>query len=62
MAVIKSVGRKYSSLMAITILPTISFILCWRDLPDAPEGTAGISMFLVPKVHVNEDGSLGGAQ
>lgn len=28
-------------------------------LPDAPEGTAGISMFLVPKVHVNEDGSLG---
>ncbi|MBB5518104.1 acyl-CoA dehydrogenase [Amphiplicatus metriothermophilus] len=28
-------------------------------LPDAPEGTAGISMFLVPKIHVNEDGSLG---
>lgn len=28
-------------------------------LPDAPEGTAGISMFLVPKFHVNEDGSLG---
>ena len=28
-------------------------------LPDAPEGTAGISMFLVPKVHVNADGSLG---
>lgn len=28
-------------------------------LPDAPEGTAGLSMFLVPKVHVNEDGSLG---
>ena len=28
-------------------------------LPDAPEGTAGISMFLVPKVHVNDDGSLG---
>ncbi|MEE2690948.1 MAG: acyl-CoA dehydrogenase [Pseudomonadota bacterium] len=28
-------------------------------LPDAPEGTAGISMFLVPKTHVNEDGSLG---
>ncbi|GJL94745.1 MAG: acyl-CoA dehydrogenase [Hyphococcus sp.] len=27
-------------------------------LPDAPEGTGGISMFLVPKVHVNEDGSL----
>ena len=28
-------------------------------LPDAPEGTGGISMFLVPKVHVNEDGLLG---
>ena len=28
-------------------------------LPDAPKGTAGISMFLVPKVHVNENGSLG---
>ncbi len=28
-------------------------------LPDAPEGTAGISMFLVPKVHVNADGSPG---
>ncbi|MEL7490654.1 MAG: acyl-CoA dehydrogenase [Pseudomonadota bacterium] len=28
-------------------------------LPDAPEGTGGISMFLVPKVHVNDDGSLG---
>ncbi|WDI32252.1 acyl-CoA dehydrogenase [Hyphococcus flavus] len=28
-------------------------------LPDAPEGTSGISMFIVPKVHVNEDGSLG---
>ncbi|MEL6112918.1 MAG: acyl-CoA dehydrogenase, partial [Pseudomonadota bacterium] len=28
-------------------------------LPDAPEGTGGISMFIVPKFHVNEDGSLG---
>ncbi|WP_137390031.1 acyl-CoA dehydrogenase [Rhodoligotrophos defluvii] len=28
-------------------------------LPDAPEGTRGISMFLVPKVLVNPDGSLG---
>ncbi|MEM8986610.1 MAG: acyl-CoA dehydrogenase [Pseudomonadota bacterium] len=28
-------------------------------LPDAPEGTRGISMFLVPKFHVNPDGSLG---
>lgn len=28
-------------------------------LPDAPPGTKGISLFLVPKVLVNEDGSLG---
>ena len=28
-------------------------------LPDAPPGTGGISMFVVPKFHVNEDGSLG---
>lgn len=29
--------------------------------PDAPEGTKGISLFLVPKYFVNEDGSLGAA-
>jgi 3-(methylthio)propanoyl-CoA dehydrogenase len=28
-------------------------------LPDAPEGTKGISMFIVPKYLVNSDGSLG---
>jgi 3-(methylthio)propanoyl-CoA dehydrogenase len=28
-------------------------------LPDAPEGTKGISLFIVPKFLVNEDGSLG---
>ena len=28
-------------------------------LPDAPQGTKGISMFLIPKFLVNEDGSLG---
>ncbi len=28
-------------------------------LPEAPAGTKGISMFLVPKILVNEDGSLG---
>ena len=28
-------------------------------LPGAPEGTRGISLFLVPKYHVNDDGSLG---
>jgi len=30
-------------------------------LPGAPEGTKGISMFLVPKFHVKDDGSLGEA-
>jgi alkylation response protein AidB-like acyl-CoA dehydrogenase len=28
-------------------------------LPDAPEGTRGLSLFLVPKFLVNDDGSLG---
>ncbi len=28
-------------------------------LPDAPEGSRGISLFLVPKYHVQDDGSLG---
>ncbi len=28
-------------------------------LPDAPEGTRGISLFIVPKFNVNGDGSLG---
>ncbi len=28
-------------------------------LPDAPAGQRGISLFLVPKMHVNDDGSLG---
>jgi len=28
-------------------------------LPDAPPGTKGISLFIVPKYRVNEDGSLG---
>ncbi len=28
-------------------------------LPDAPAGTRGISLFLVPKILVNDDGSLG---
>ncbi|WP_394128759.1 acyl-CoA dehydrogenase C-terminal domain-containing protein [Shewanella maritima] len=30
-------------------------------LPDAPEGVKGISLFAVPKVLINEDGSLGQA-
>ncbi|MEO1041867.1 MAG: acyl-CoA dehydrogenase C-terminal domain-containing protein [Pseudomonadota bacterium] len=30
-------------------------------LPDAPEGTRGISMFMVPKFRINSDGSIGQA-
>ncbi|TRW47939.1 acyl-CoA dehydrogenase [Aliidiomarina halalkaliphila] len=33
--------------------------LVLAKLPDAPPGTKGISLFLVPKFLVNEDGSLG---
>ena len=33
--------------------------LVLAKLPDAPDGTKGISLFLVPKVWVDEDGSLG---
>lgn len=33
--------------------------LVLAKLPDAPEGSAGISLFLVPKFLVNADGSLG---
>jgi len=33
--------------------------LVLAKLPDAPEGSSGISLFLVPKFLVNEDGSLG---
>ena len=35
----------------------IHFVLA--RLPDAPAGTRGISLFLVPKFFVNDDGSLG---
>jgi acyl-CoA dehydrogenase len=38
--------------------PNIIHLVLAR-LPDAPEGTKGISLFIVPKVNVNPDGSLG---
>jgi len=40
------------------LTPNIIHLVLAR-LPDAPEGVRGISLFLVPKVLVNEDGSLG---
>lgn len=33
--------------------------LVLAKLPDAPKGAKGVSLFLVPKILVNEDGSLG---
>lgn len=33
--------------------------LVLAKLPDAPEGSRGISLFIVPKFMINEDGSLG---
>ncbi|GAC1426833.1 MAG: acyl-CoA dehydrogenase [Candidatus Velthaea sp.] len=38
--------------------PNIVHLVLAR-LPDAPEGVKGISLFIVPKVLVNDDGSLG---
>jgi alkylation response protein AidB-like acyl-CoA dehydrogenase len=38
--------------------PNIIHLVLAR-LPDAPEGTKGIALFIVPKVLVNADGSLG---
>ncbi|MDR9467479.1 acyl-CoA dehydrogenase family protein, partial [Marinospirillum sp.] len=35
--------------------------LVLAKLPDAPKGTRGISLFLVPKIKINEDNSLGEA-
>ncbi len=40
------------------LTPNIIYLVLAR-LPDAPKGTKGISLFLVPKVMVNADGSLG---
>ena len=40
------------------LTPNIIYFVVAR-LPDAPKGSKGISLFLVPKVLVNEDGSLG---
>jgi alkylation response protein AidB-like acyl-CoA dehydrogenase len=33
--------------------------LVLAKVPGSPEGTKGISMFIVPKIMVNDDGSLG---
>ena len=40
------------------LTPNIIYLVLAR-LPDAPKGSKGISLFLVPKVMVNADGSLG---
>ncbi|MDQ2680779.1 MAG: acyl-CoA dehydrogenase [Candidatus Eremiobacteraeota bacterium] len=40
------------------LAPNIVHLVLAR-LPDAPEGTKGISLFIVPKMLINDDGSLG---
>jgi len=40
------------------LTPNIVHIVLAR-LPDAPAGTKGISLFIVPKLNVNDDGSVG---
>ncbi|MEO6913401.1 MAG: acyl-CoA dehydrogenase C-terminal domain-containing protein [Candidatus Baltobacteraceae bacterium] len=40
------------------LAPNIVHLVLAR-LPDAPEGTKGISLFIVPKMLINPDGSLG---
>ncbi len=40
-------------------LPTTSATSCSRALPDAPPGMKGISLFLVPKFLLKDDGALG---
>jgi len=39
--------------------PRTSSIWCWPRTPGGGEGTKGISLFIVPKFLVNDDGSLG---
>src|ERR1041384_195000 len=56
---IGSRGRRSSSPTASTISRSRSCTWCARA-PEAPEGTKGISLFVVPKFLVKPDGSLGG--
>lgn len=41
------------------LTPNIIYLVLAR-LPDAPKGTRGISLFVVPKVLMDDDGTLGG--
>ena len=52
-------ARRFSSPGAITTARTTSFTWCWRASKARPPGTRGISLFIVPKLLVNDDGSLG---
>jgi alkylation response protein AidB-like acyl-CoA dehydrogenase len=55
----KITGQKvYITFGEHDMAPNIIHLVLAR-LPDAPEGTKGISLFIVPKVLVNADGSLG---
>ena len=54
-----SPARRSSSPTASTTTPENIIHLVLARTPDAPEGVKGISLFIVPKFLVNDDGSLG---
>jgi 3-(methylthio)propanoyl-CoA dehydrogenase len=57
----KIIGQKiYISYGDHDMADNIAHLVLAR-LPDAPEGTKGLSLFLVPKILVNSDGTLGKA-
>ncbi len=54
-------ARRSSSPGATTTSRPTPFTWCWPHRRRAP-GVRGISLFIVPKFLVNDDGTLGGAQ
>ncbi len=52
-------GRRSSSRGAIMTAPPTSSTWCWPGSRARPRGVRGISLFIVPKVLVNDDGTLG---
>ena len=59
MVPIRLVDKKYLLLQVIKILTENIIHLVIARATDSPAGTKGISLFLVPKFIVNEDGSIG---
>ena len=55
----RSPARRSSSRPASTTSPRTSSIWCWPGSRARPQGTKGISLFVVPKFLVDADGTLG---